>query len=84
MTDNPKSINTGESSRDSLGRGGIINPTHGGGLTRKVENAVENRQNEQLEHQVSSKKIYLDNAGNKHFMIGGQEVSEGDYFGNSG
>jgi len=72
-----KGINTGDSSRDSLGKGGVVKAgKHEGGLTRNYEDRIIQRE-EAAAKEVKRpvKRVWLDNAGNVHTSIDGVEVA---------
>ena len=77
-----KGINTGESSRDTLGVGGIINPKHEGGLiNRRVENALDRRMdqaNSNLPPKIE-RRVRLADDGGKLYYVGNKLVTKEEW-----
>lgn len=66
-----KGIHTGETSRDTLGVGAIINPKHQGRSKRPTEDTVINRSPEfdnPKGHHLY-KRVWIDEKGDKHEEI---------------
>lgn len=71
-----KGINTADSSRDSLGVTGIINPSHKRGLFRTLEDLVSNKLDSAKQKQETRKpvkRVWIDDNGVKHTSIDGVE-----------
>lgn len=69
-------INTADSSRDSLGVGGVINPVHKRGLFRTLEDIVSNKidsSKQSSETRKPVKRVWIDDNGVKHTSIDGVE-----------
>lgn len=74
-------IHTGESSRDILGKGAIINPNHGGPLRRPTETSVIRRDVAGSDKTSVRRRIWIDGETNKHYSINDKEVTEEEFFG---